>query len=211
MPFCKNDPKKTYKGNEPSPKGFGYCAHSEKIGTMKRGKDGKVWIVKKFKNIKKWVFSDFYTNFKKSENQLKLLLKKSIVSFNYKSFEDKLKKNKKWFDKQENNKYYFPEIEIDYNLDNLGEIEFKRCACESEFYKYVINTGSDFKLSNKKIKKRSYFFDIDPAFKIWKDFNKECIKYHKENTEYITNLIKNNKLSKKELDYVSKIYKISIK
>ena len=34
MPLCKNDPKKTYKGNEPSPKGFGYCAHSEKIGTI---------------------------------------------------------------------------------------------------------------------------------------------------------------------------------
>lgn len=27
---CKNDKKSTYKGNEPSPKGFGYCAHAEK-------------------------------------------------------------------------------------------------------------------------------------------------------------------------------------
>ena len=31
MPKCKNDPKRNYKGNEPSPKGFGYCAHSEKL------------------------------------------------------------------------------------------------------------------------------------------------------------------------------------
>lgn len=30
MPYCKNDPKKNYKGDEPSPKGLGYCAHSEK-------------------------------------------------------------------------------------------------------------------------------------------------------------------------------------
>ncbi len=26
MPKCLNDPKKSYKGTEPSPKGLGYCA-----------------------------------------------------------------------------------------------------------------------------------------------------------------------------------------
>ena len=34
MPLCKNDHTKTYKGNEPSPKGFGYCAHNENIGVI---------------------------------------------------------------------------------------------------------------------------------------------------------------------------------
>ena len=34
MPVCKNDPSKKYTGNEPSPKGFGYCAHAEKIFTI---------------------------------------------------------------------------------------------------------------------------------------------------------------------------------
>lgn len=36
---CKNNPKKMYKGTEPSPKGLGYCAHSEKIGKIRKGKD----------------------------------------------------------------------------------------------------------------------------------------------------------------------------
>ena len=45
MPYCKNDHKKSYKGDEPSPKGLGYCAHSENIGTIKNGKDGNKWII----------------------------------------------------------------------------------------------------------------------------------------------------------------------
>ncbi len=42
---CLNDPKKYYKGDEPSPKGRGYCASAEKIGTKKKGGDGKMWVV----------------------------------------------------------------------------------------------------------------------------------------------------------------------
>ena len=53
---CKNDPKRTYKGTEPSPKGLGYCAHNMKVDTIKKGKDGNKWIVKKIKNgSKRWV------------------------------------------------------------------------------------------------------------------------------------------------------------
>jgi hypothetical protein len=54
----------------------------------------------------------------------------------------------------------------------------------------------------------SYFFDFEPPFEIWKDFKKECKKYHKENIKNLIDLIKNNKLSKKELDYVYKNYNI---
>ena len=39
---------------------------------------------------------------------------------------------------------------------------------------------------------------------VQKSFNKECKKYHKENIEDLLQLIKNNKLTKKELDYVYK-------
>ena len=55
MPKCKNDPKRTYKGTEPSPKGLGYCAHSEKVGTKKKGKDGNQWIIKQVKTSKRWM------------------------------------------------------------------------------------------------------------------------------------------------------------
>lgn len=56
MPICKNDPNKSYKGDEPSPKGLGYCAHAEKIGLLRKGKDGNIWEVKETsKGIKRWV------------------------------------------------------------------------------------------------------------------------------------------------------------
>jgi hypothetical protein len=55
MPKCKNDPSKNYKGNEPSPKGLGFCAHAEKTGSKMKGLDGNQWIVKEDKNkIKRW-------------------------------------------------------------------------------------------------------------------------------------------------------------
>ena len=50
MPKCKNDPTRSYKGTEPSPKGLGYCAHGMKEGDKKKGKDGNMWIIKKIKN-----------------------------------------------------------------------------------------------------------------------------------------------------------------
>jgi len=58
MPTCKNG-KGSYKGTEPSPKGLGFCARHEKIGTRKRGKDKKMWIVrsvkyKSGKRIRRW-------------------------------------------------------------------------------------------------------------------------------------------------------------
>ena len=56
MPKCKNDPKRSYKGTEPSPKGNGWCAHSEKLGKVRKGTDGNMWTVIKIKNgSKRWI------------------------------------------------------------------------------------------------------------------------------------------------------------
>ena len=49
MPRCKNS-SGYYTGREPSPKGLGYCAHSEGVGTRRMGNDGNVWIVQQDKN-----------------------------------------------------------------------------------------------------------------------------------------------------------------
>ena len=54
MPPCKNDRGRRFIGNEPSPKGFGFCAHAENIGTIQKGQDGMPWIVKKYK-VHRWV------------------------------------------------------------------------------------------------------------------------------------------------------------
>lgn len=45
MPPCKNSSTGYYTGKEPSPKGFGYCAHSEEVGKRRIGNDGDMWIV----------------------------------------------------------------------------------------------------------------------------------------------------------------------
>jgi hypothetical protein len=68
MPKCKNDSTKSYKGDEPSPKGLGICAHAEKTGLIMNGLDGNQWIVKEDKNkIKRW-----YKYTKKSSTKNKI-------------------------------------------------------------------------------------------------------------------------------------------
>jgi len=54
MPKCLNNNNKSYKGTEKSPLGLGYCSASEKIDTIKIGKDGKEWIIKQTKSCKRW-------------------------------------------------------------------------------------------------------------------------------------------------------------
>jgi len=84
MPKCKNDPDSNYIGNEPSPKGLGFCAHAEKVNTIKKGRDGNIWIIKSNNNIKKW--------FKHNDNQKKV---NDIVELLY-------NKMKKWWIKMTN-------------------------------------------------------------------------------------------------------------
>jgi hypothetical protein len=71
MPHCKNNPKKTYEGTEPSPKGLGYCASGEKEGTKMKGKDGNMWI----KSNGKWI--------KYEKDYYKLLLNKLYKWWRY--------------------------------------------------------------------------------------------------------------------------------
>lgn len=57
---CLNDPDKSFKGDEPSPKGLGYCAHAEHVGTKMIGKDGNNWVIQTTsKGIKRWVKDTF--------------------------------------------------------------------------------------------------------------------------------------------------------
>jgi len=46
MPPCKNDAKRSYTGEEPSPKGLGYCAHAEAEDSERAGRDGRTWVVR---------------------------------------------------------------------------------------------------------------------------------------------------------------------
>ena len=54
MPRCKNDETRRYTGNEPSPKGRGYCAHAEEVGKRRKGKDGNFWVARETTKGKRW-------------------------------------------------------------------------------------------------------------------------------------------------------------
>lgn len=61
---CKNNPNNNYKGNEPSPKGFGWCASGEEFGKKRKGKDGNIWTVLINKNgTKKWYNNNYKSYF----------------------------------------------------------------------------------------------------------------------------------------------------
>ena len=56
MQNCINDPNKSFNGTEASPKGHGYASSGEEVGVIKKGLDGKDWIVILDKNnVKRWV------------------------------------------------------------------------------------------------------------------------------------------------------------
>ena len=83
MPVCKNNPKRNYKGTEPSPKGLGWCASGEKIGKKRKGKDGNIWIIKKVSNgSKRWMKdskTETKTETKTSTKKKKVTKKKNVT------------------------------------------------------------------------------------------------------------------------------------
>ncbi len=52
---CNCDDKRKYKGNEPSPKGLGYCAHCTPLNITMKGADGNLWENQKYEKGKRWV------------------------------------------------------------------------------------------------------------------------------------------------------------
>ena len=83
MPLCKNDPKKSYKGDEPSPKGLGYCAHAEKVGVTKKGKDGNKWKIKATSiGVKRWVKQNSKNTSKLSKDMFSELNKSQMNTIN---------------------------------------------------------------------------------------------------------------------------------
>lgn len=96
MPKCINVPSRTYKGTEPSPKGLGYCAHSEKIGTKKKGLDGNIWEIKRNKKgINRWIKVN--SNKKKETILLNTFISKYILpiikNWDYDTTFDNISKN----------------------------------------------------------------------------------------------------------------------
>lgn len=52
---CNCDIDRYYQGNEPSPKGLGFCAHCTPLNVTMKGLDGNLWENKKFSKGKRWI------------------------------------------------------------------------------------------------------------------------------------------------------------
>ena len=174
MPKCKNDKKRYYKGTEPSPKGLGYCAHSEKINSKKNGKDGKVWIVKKKKNgSKRWV----KLNSKNVIIKVYLIPKITIIQKN---------------DDKELYRDIYKKMPIKYKgivakyIEHFGE----------KFFKEALVFGINFHLQFKDIRKQ---FNISDKYDI-KNFNLSMKDYKFKNGKMIYEIALNDK-QKNYLNY----------
>ncbi len=90
MPRCKNNSKRSFKGTEPSPKGYGFCASSAKVGQRKKGKDGSMWQVKKFGKVQRWVKCVAKKSLKpkKKTNRKTLDFRMAIGYFKHENFYD---------------------------------------------------------------------------------------------------------------------------
>jgi len=139
MHYCKNDPKKTYKGDEPSPKGLGYCAHSENIGTVKNGKDGNKWIiVVTSKGVKRWTKHESKKKLNKNESSIILYSEKE--SLKEKWWDDSDKCDCKKFVSYKRNlspKYGF-------NYKDIHGLEFEK----GKVYKFISYNNFAKKLTN---------------------------------------------------------------
>jgi hypothetical protein len=80
MPVCKNDSTKKYSGTEPSPKGLGFCAHAQDLGSKKTGLDKKQYIVDHDKNGRKYwkILSSEKKVAKKAIDKVKPALEKVV-------------------------------------------------------------------------------------------------------------------------------------
>ena len=52
---CNKSVKAYFTGEEPSPKGFGYCARCTPLNVIMKGKDGNLWENKKYSKGKRWI------------------------------------------------------------------------------------------------------------------------------------------------------------
>ena len=200
MHICKNDPKKFYKGDEPSPKGLGYCAHAESIGKVRKGKDGNIWKVESTsKGIKRWI-----KQIKKKEQEKSV--KKSKIYYIHSGYDGNLG--------------YTP-------INYLVYINKKKAIVyetPKDFYSKIIDDNKNednknfFKYSSKKDKYYHYFtkkileFEFDKVF-IPKGIIQALSFNKKSKINYDSTHNGNNLLFKIKNDYIFigyQIYKFSI-
>ena len=196
MHICKNDPKKFYKGDEPSPKGLGYCAHAESIGKVRKGKDGNNWKVETTsKGIKRWVLQ-----IKKQEEEKSVKKSKRYYihcgwdgDLGYTPIQYLVIISKKKAIVYQTPKNFYSEIIKDNNKD---------------FFKYLIKKNKYYHYFTKKILE----FEFDKVF-IPKGIRQAIFASKADKINIDPKYNGNNLLFKINNDYIfigNKIYKFSI-
>jgi len=199
MPKCKNDKTRSFKGTEPSPKGLGWCAHSIKVGAVKKGKDGNKWIVKEIKNgSKRWVkvkdgdknnnkikieqsifqkISNFFSKKEKDESK-SLIINKNIKVIIYTNLIFKLNKT----DKTKIKSY------IKNKIGNMGS------SYNGEISKYFKLTKPNIELYKNKIKITIYIKLKPNEYNFTENKLKEHINWSLNESSYRSDAYKiNNK------------------
>jgi hypothetical protein len=193
MPLCIKDKTRSYKGNEPSPKGFGFCAHSESIGTIKNGLDGNLWIVVNTASKKKrWIL---YKSILTEDNIYYKIIKKKYMS--YKSYYIHWNGEKRYLVYIKNKNIDIYDIPKNVKID---EISYKSNDTKWMYINLV-----------KKIKAKKIFIGKSPLIKMTynsgghgKDFDGNTILLFVGNNNYI--YIGNNIQYYKINDKIEKYY-----
>ena len=174
--YCKNNPKKTYTGLEPSPKGLGFCASGEKEGTEMKGKDGNMWVKKNGKWVKA-ISKEYYENilYRKLIKWWRPLAQGNLIAI-YKDGKYKLitsqKKTHKAFSKDISEKWK----ELDENKD-------VKCIIWSAQSVDIIQSFIDYIVQKLSIKKLEVLVKMKniPEY-LLKNYKKYFVKY-----EYVGN------------------------
>lgn len=202
MPKCKNDPKRTYKGTEPSPKGLGHCAHTEKVGKKMKGKDGNQWIITQTKKgVKRW------SKINGTKKEIKTIKKsKKISNINNKTILDKMLSKKS--------------ISIE-DEEMIKNILSKNQRLKKEYDEKLIRKLYTLKKKKKKI-------SVDKSITLYDKFSSdEKVKCKLDNGDYniyVSNFIKfkntfttsmivietNDKINMKDIKIIKTKYSINI-
>jgi len=194
MPNCKNDPTRKYKGTEPSPKGLGYCAHSMKVGAVKKGKDRNKWEIRKVKNgSKRWM--------KVKVN------KEKIKKKNMKNMKNENMKNENMKNENMKNKNMKNENMKNENVQKIKMVVFSKEKLGGTFIhgvnKFIIKVG---KIDNNKFyewisyNKFHTETNMPTGYKEYEIPNKNINTYFYGNNE--KNMKKLTKLSKHKHYYI---------
>jgi hypothetical protein len=123
MTKCINDPKSICDPKHPSPKGLGYRASFEDVGTKMKGRDGNMWIVVLVSGkIKRW---KLYDQTKKNSLKTKKNTKEKLESGSCKNFVLFLTKQRKLIAGLKTRPGYFRPW-ISYNYFSPKEVKIRK-------------------------------------------------------------------------------------